>query len=194
MFDTPRNGWVEDFKRRYAGTYGFFTTPSNKRILVYVSNVRNTHVEFQDAGGVQYIANNDTGVQFEFIQVPRAWYNREEGGPILLMRRPATQWNRGVSERNTMAYTLQLGRLRHAGISFHTLAPLENPLPYINKIKDSGVALSSAFALYGGFIYLYDRQVGTYKGNNFSVNKIVLQEFSDLAKRINLEGTINGHD
>lgn len=191
MFDTPKAAHVVDFKQRYQGSYGIYKTDSGKRVLVNIASVQTSHVKFTDSTGGEYRANNDSGVEFEFIQVSRAWYNTPNGA-ILLMRRPATQWSRGVSERNTRAFGFSSGRFRELGVSFDVLSPLVEQLPYSEDINLlNGVAFTRSFARWRHQLYLYDKVVGEIDKKDVFITPMVKQEFEDVNNRMKLGYNVN---
>jgi len=165
---TSRNG--PDFTRRYQGTFGYFPV-KDKSLLIQIDRVTGTNVNFIDRDGYKYNAVVDSGVNFEFLQIDKGWYNNSEGSPIFFSRIPARQWQRGISGANTSCLTFTGTKsLMKIAVNFQTLDCLQNDYKSfidayrVNKI--SSVALNKYFAVDTcQQLWLFDLLVGTIKND-----------------------------
>lgn len=198
MKDTLTSANHRDFAARYLHTWGFYTSESNKKQLVYVSNVNNRRVRFVDKNqstpNDYYEALVDKGIEFEFIPVNKGYYNTNEG-TFLLTRVPARQWKRGISVENTKCAQLK-DTLVNVVLSHKLLSDIfdNSALDYNNiweqfqKQKRVSAAISPHFALNmnGGF-YFFDKQVGVLKGEIIVLKtNVVFQEVTDVLRKHNI--------
>lgn len=194
MLDSLTSYNAADFRQRYQGTFGLYPTSKGK-ILVLVRKVDSKRVMFTDAENTEYFANVDAGVSFEFLPVARGWHNGKKGA-VMLQRVPARQWQRGISESNTVALLPpehNKGGLKLVSPSFDTLDCVVNPypLPYainekLTKTRDS-VAISKHFCLSGDSLYFFDKIIGSCEGSSIHVTySPIIQELSDTIRRSSL--------
>lgn len=195
MKDTLTFANHRDFSARYLHTYGFFTTESGRRMLVFVQSVNGQEVLFANKDGQRagdcFRARADQNIEFEFIPVTRSYYNTARGA-ILLYRQPARQWKRGISADNTSARLLTHS-LQALNVDYELLDSIffGTPQGYMDEWqalvsgKKPSAAVSCAFALNKeGHVYFYNKCVGTWKDDQVTlVSPLVLQELTDAFKR-----------
>lgn len=180
-----------DFSQRYAGTYGWLHL-EGKREFVYVADVDNRRCYFNKAGDVQYHANADTGVIFEFIPVDKGWFNTTDGKLYFLQRRPARQFKRGIAETNTGVFD---DRMRQVKLTYKLLATIfeDGFDAWSHKTLARPGALSKHFAITdnNGTIMLYDAKIGqVVDGVVVLENNLFLQELQDTLKRKNMSAKV----
>jgi hypothetical protein len=165
-----------DFSQRYLGTYGWYTTDSNKKILVYIDNIDDYSMRFKDAKGGVYSANANKGVFFEFLPLNKGVYNSASRDDVLFVRRiPARQWSRGIHRNNTEILSLS-GKIG-TRVDFQSLGDIFLDTDRNKFIHDymegkrTCVALSDALCFIGGDVYIYNNPIGTVDKRT---NKIVL--------------------
>jgi hypothetical protein len=112
MFEKFTSVDAGDFRQRYQGTYGYFVN-EGRRTLTRLDKIhadgRASTVEFVDRDGLSYLLKPDTdkeGRGFEFLPPKSAFFNTEEGEPLLVSRVPARQYLRGICDRNTTVTTI----------------------------------------------------------------------------------------
>lgn len=187
-----------DFKQRYEDTFGFFTKPgtSDKKIVKFLQ-VNEDLVMFEDKRGVSYTVYPDSDIEFEFMSPVKKLFTV---GDIvfLIQRRPARQYQRGISENNTQIINLVTG-----GHSSPTFARLEaaiekQPEPklfeqeYLLERRRT-LQFSNIFAAVDGLFYLYGTCIGKVTGKTISLNdNIYIQEVKDMIRDtgVNFEVTL----
>lgn len=189
MRDTCSRSSIRDFRQRYQGTIGSFIKDDGSKMFVWITEVTDRQVEFQDTGGNTYTAVHDNGVTFEFTQVPLGWFNSSKG-PLFVCRKPARQYQRGISSGNT--YIMLGGSWRGIGVNLETIADIYT---YSEKYSPTMVAwaLSKHFAYYGTRFYFYDTDIGAIdpKTNVIKLKtNLYVQEVSDCVKRTGLPFTV----
>lgn len=107
-----------DFRQRYRKTIGKYIRPEKDPMWVYIEEVSQDGVKFTGLDGETCFAVSDSGVTFEFTQVPLGWYNSSEG-PMLFSRKPARQWQRGICTTNT---NLQNSNLKSVTLSLNRVS------------------------------------------------------------------------
>lgn len=195
MFEAFVSETAKDFRQRYQNTYGFFTTKeTNKRILVVISNVEENKVDFYDVDRNQYSAQVNMGVQFEFVAPVKRLFT--DGKIIMLIqRKPARQWQRGLSSSNTSItnidtganITLNFSRVQEAYGKSHVFNPKDHA-KYLSE-NSSICLLSDMFAFVGDTLYLYNVAVGKVNKETKVITmdqKVFHQEVCDLLRNINL--------
>lgn len=189
MKDTYTSNNGRDFRQRYAGTYGKYTTDSGKTITVYVDELTEDEVIFNDANGAQMSAKIDSGVEFEFYPLNRRLtdYNNTI---IYSARKPERQWHRGVCSGNTKI--TDLSRSRDIIIS-HSIVdsiynskqdPLHTYNQYLKGVRKNFL-LSDKFAVVNEFLYLYGVVVGHFDGTQLNTEALFVQEVKDALARNN---------
>ena len=181
-----REGW-RDFNQRYSDTFGWFEG-SNGPVLVRLDSVSETTLRFSDSNGMGYTANVDRGNTFSFIPVIKGCY-MYNGDVVVVERKPARQWKRGICVDNTTIRNLNGD---HYDVDFPILRELfsGNPDNSVARYKQEGilpVLLDNQFSVGKGLgIYLYTSLIGELD----PVNKIVIleeelfkQEMQDLVNR-----------
>jgi hypothetical protein len=198
MIDTLTTANHRDFAARYSNTYGFFTTESGRRMLVYVARVDQASVKFADKDGASaaelFEARVDRGVEFEFIQVTRGYFNTSKH-VYLLTRVPQRQWKRGISQENTHITILGASGRNSFGPTHEVLLAIfcgtTPPIAVLWRQFQNGergaVALSSHFAVAGTEVWFFDKLVGVYKeGTIVLKSNVLLQELSDVVRRADI--------
>lgn len=190
MLDTFTMATAGDFRQRYRHSYGYFTVPSDKRkVLVFIQQVDDT-VTFVDEGSIKYYGQPDAGLEFEFIPVQKKLFML--GGELLLVsRRPARQWSRGVNTQNTAVQNIT--RRRGADLTFAMVkAAFEGkPVDALENLKMGlpSFTLSDLFGVVGADLYLYDNRIGTFLADAREIHldePLFKQEVADLVERNNL--------
>ena len=170
--------WARDFRQRYEGTYGWYTTSEGKEVLVNIQTVNTEKCVFVDIDGINYYAKADTGISFKFIPVNRKVF-LFEGDVVSAARIPARQWQRGICHTNT-----EMRRIRNKGridVCFATLVAYLTPPPAITSLYDVG-CIDSRFCLPGSkSIYIYDNKIGRVKDEETVVldDDLFMQELID---------------
>jgi hypothetical protein len=199
MIDTLTSENHRDFVARYQGTVGWYLGDKDKKILVNVARVHDNRVMFKDVAGVEYFANANSDIKFEFIPVDRGFFNAK-GGLVYMERIPARQWHRGICSNNTKMWACNPGFAEGflpCGVNVATLHNVFVEGPPVSRRwvehridpkKYSSVALSKHFAFIGEKFYFCRTQVGTYRDNKIKLdNDLVFQEVCDVVKRNNLQ-------
>ena len=145
-----------DFRQRYQNTYGYFTTDAGKRLLVYLSTVKDHESEFCDADGITYRALADKGVFFEFIPLERRLFVHKDTLK-LACRRPARQWSRGICSANSTITGVAYGSQHE--VDFDVVTAYDS-----NKHgwKDAkAFTLNNMIGVDNNTIFLYNTAIGT---------------------------------
>lgn len=177
---TPDNS--RDFRARYINTVGALVKEGGEKQWVWIKEVNDTKVSFSDLLGKDYEAINGKGVEFEFTQVPMGWYNTSKG-PMLFMRKPARQWQRGIASGNTRIYNSDMNPLH---ISLENVA---DAMSFKGVRKDWPWALSKFFCVNKDKELLFlDDTIGTLKDETFTVGNTcsVVQELQDTLRRLGM--------
>lgn len=184
MITSPTSRNHQDWSRRYQGTYGWYHKDDGSKVLVYVYRVDGDRVTFH-YDDMEFYANVDSGVKFEFIPVNRSWVNGISGNVYLLQRIPHRQWKRGISTDNT---SVRLGDMYNARINYGLLSDIfkdgYDPFAKVDVTKRA-VALSKNFAINtkNQFMFL-DQVVGTVNKNNIILkDDLLFQEVNDMIRR-----------
>jgi hypothetical protein len=194
MKDTFSSTNFRDWAGRYEGTFGWLLQGEHK-LLVQLIDHSNTHVYFiTEPEGMRFHAKIDSGVQFEFMQVDHAWINTDKEDEIyLLARNPQKQWRRGVHSNNTIIRKPSPRGLRDIAVTLPHLQRVYSDVSNSYRRKypvtpSSCVAISRAFAIAYGELYLYERVIGALEGRVlklFDTASIVAQELRDAINRNN---------
>lgn len=190
---TSENG--RDFRQRYSGTFGKYTTGSGKTITVYVDELTDDEVLFNDVNGAQMSARINSGVEFEFYPLNRRLtdYN---GTIVYSCRKPERQWHRGVCSNNTRIIDLSRARditVGHAvvdAIYNSKQDPLETYNQYVKGTRKNFL-LSDKFAVVTAHLYLYSTIVGDFDGTQLNVESLFAQEVKDALSRSNINLKVN---
>ena len=182
MLDTCTYENQRDFTARYKNTIGSLVKEDGTKEWVWIAGVNDESVMFTTLDGMKYTASIGKGTQFEFTQVPMAWYNSHEG-PMFFSRRPARQWQRGISSANTLVYNQFLNK-----IDLTLGRVVQAHLPSGVYKKQPAWALSKHFSFNkDNVLFFYDVPIGEKKDLLFSVKSCnVVQELQDTIKRNNL--------
>jgi hypothetical protein len=197
MLEEFKSGTVRDFSQRYVGTYGYFTTEKDKRrILVHLSSIDHGDLSFTDDRGNSYTAKPDVGNIFEFLPLTRKLI-LYKGTIVHISRKPARQWQRGVSENNTSLEYIGSGR--KLSLSFALLkAAYLNEYEYTRRAEEDFLSkevgcllLSDTFALVGDTVFLYNVKIGTLSGTVIELTTALFyQELTDLLKSLGSQFTV----
>lgn len=182
-----------DFNQRYAQSYGYFIKSNGERLPVYMTDVNESAAYFQNLDGVEFSANCNSGVEFEFTQIARRIWLGFDGNLYCTSRVPRRQWQRGISNGNTSCY--KLTKKGPVGIDI-THNVMKNLMfnQGVNVIGNN-ILLSEQFAICGEIVYLYTMCIGSYKPENKAIildekYKMFMQEISDAAKQFGI-GVLN---
>ncbi len=178
MFEKFTSMEADNFRQRYAGTYGFFVR-KDQRFLARLDKIfteeGQQNVEFSDRDSLKYKLKSDTteeGMGFEFLPPKCAYYNTKDGVPLLVQRIPARQYLRGICDRNT---AIQDTAGRSYPVDFKTLITLFEDKATVkdaltqavkkasNGSDCAGVAISPQFAVNLGTTALkcFNQTIGT---------------------------------
>lgn len=203
MLDSYTHENMRDFGPRYADTYGFLVKPDQTKQLVYISeNDRNAvYFRCQD-DGLQFHANIDSGVQFEFIQVDRGFFTGSDGNIYFMCRVPARQWKRGIGRNNTSLKLLTENGLTNQKLSLHLLSLIFNRKQsylYDDLLPTQNfIALSKHFAMTTKKVYFFETEIGTvdHQSQVISVDSEykVTQELNDVIRRNGYSYTVKETD
>ena len=170
----------KDFRQRYQGTIGQYTS-SGKKMFVWIEEVNSEKVVFKDTNGNVFYAANDQGTTFEFTQVPFGWFNSERG-PLLFSRKPARQWQRGISTNNTEILNWEMQR---QAVTLDIVSDAMSSFKRPWKMGDNW-ALNKFFCIIGPSIYFMDNIIGSVDGDTITlINNDVAQELTDAIHRGN---------
>lgn len=186
MIDTLRSDNAGDFSQRYVDTYGWLYL-GGKKTLVYIADCTNQRATFTMNGSPTFHVNVNSGLEFEFIQVDRGWFNATDGKLYFLSRHPARQFKRGISASNTV---VRDGNLSPVSLTYPLLASVFDPTfnYWDKKDLNSTGALSKHFAVINGSIIFYTEHIGKYSDGVVTLtSNLFLQEFQDLIRRKNID-------
>jgi hypothetical protein len=113
MFEKFLSANTGDFRQRYEGTFGFYRDEKGKRLLTKLVAIRGDVCVFVDSKGIEYklYPDAESDIGFEFIPPKAAYYNTTDGA-VLVVRQAARQFQRGLSSKNTVIYTLKSALLQ----------------------------------------------------------------------------------
>lgn len=187
MFDTLTSGNVHDFNQRYRGTFGFLIT-EEKQTLVQINQITEQKVHFSTQDEEQWWALADKNVLFKFLPLNRGFCNTQNG-LYFVARVPARMWQRGISHQNTsiMSFKPRLNWFSEPP-SFENLSAIFEKQTAPDRTFSTPTALSSAFAIIRGSVYLFSEKIGTATSKIITLKKtaaIVEQELNDTIRRNN---------
>ncbi len=179
------SGGHRDFRQRYLEVYGFFPV-EDREILVNVTNVGENNMSFVDARGISYTAYADKGVVFRFIPVnKRLFYH--DGQLCYASRRPARQYQRGITHANTEFRTVYGHGLE---VDFATVKSYVNSRDKKNAGKC--LILSDFLGITDNMLFLYNQNIGVVYGNKLELNTpLFKQEVMDAVKANGLSYEVN---
>jgi hypothetical protein len=185
MLDTCTAFNCEDFRQRYQNTVGWYVKETGEKQIVIIDKVGNDQVSFVTEEGTSAAAMNGTGVTFEFTQVPLGWYNTHIG-PVFVSRRPARQWQRGISSKNT---DLMDWTERRVPFDLKVIKALFED---DGEFKGLSYAPSKFFCLSTESLYFLNQKIGYLDKNVIFVAPTcsVVQELKDALARRNLPFTV----
>lgn len=177
-----------DFKQRYEDTFGFFTRPgtNDKRIVKFLE-VNEELVSFVDQKGISYTVYPDSDVEFTFLSPVKKLFAVDDL-VFLIQRRPARQYQRGISENNT-----QIINLLTFGNSQPTFGRLEaafekEPTPKLFEQdfqlgKRRTILFSNIFAGVETKFFLYNSVIGKISDKTITLDDdIYIQEVKDMIR------------
>lgn len=177
-----------DFSQRYSGTYGWLEREGKESLLVKLLEVDHASLKFMDKRGMEFFARPDMGNYFSFLPVVKGSYLYKDD-IVVVQRRPARQWKRGICEDNTsITKPSPVGEFKDSlAISFEVLDEIFYPKPNFSvsifrETRMGNVVLfNHQFSIYKGLIYVYDMCIGKYENGKFILNDgTFLQEIQDL--------------
>jgi hypothetical protein len=193
MKDSLTSNNYRDFRQRYEGVFGFFSPEGKKPLLVQLSSVEETKVNFIDVLGVNYHVNVNSGIPFDFLPIERKVVNIIGDDILYACRKPARQWQRGVCSANTSITSLCVPT-RRIGFGFNLVSAVwDTPVPYSTAIEEfsygvrKNVALDSRFSIIGDKVHLYNTPIGSYVSGTLQIIPLFKQEVSDTVFRNNLK-------
>lgn len=180
---------VHDFSQRYEGTFGWIDRANASSLMVKLTSVTPNTLTFQDKKNIEYYARADRDVWFSFLPVKKGSYLFHDE-IVVVERRPARQWKRGICEENT---TIRKLSGEFLPVSFEILQEVFDPSPNytVQKFRDDGdggcVLLNNQFSIYKDFVYLYSVLIGRYERGTITLdNDVFLQEIKDICRDKNL--------
>lgn len=187
MKEEFKSDFWSDFRQRYQGTYGWFEKDNHEKLLVYLRQVDEDRLSFQDKDGFKFTANADQGNTFTFIPVVRGCFNYGENGVVVTRRLPARMWKRGVCDENTSIFSLD--KQRALSVTFPTLEGVfgNKPNTAFARFKQTltgNAAIDNVFSVVGDGLYLYENRIGEYANREFTLTSdLFQQEVNDLVNR-----------
>jgi hypothetical protein len=181
-----------DFSQRFKGTFGFYTTPSNKKLLVQISEVSSEEIKFRDRGRQEYTALADKGHEFEFLSPVKRVFD-SKGKVCVILRKAARQYQRGISANNTSIIALD-GNVPLAPSFLNITAAFADEGFNQNKYKAwlegerDQVVLSQMLAIVKDKLFLYTTEIGTVDKEKkvMTVDTLWRQEVADCIRDNNL--------
>lgn len=168
-----------DFSQRYSGTFGWLERKDKNPVLVQLQNVNSDELTFIDANRIEYFARSDRDNWFSFIPVKKGSYLYKDG-IVVVQRRPARQWKRGICEDNTTITTL--GDKQPLSVTFDILSNIFSPqynytVEKFRSFKGGDLVLfNNQFSIYNNVMYLYDIPIGQYKEGKLVLESDVFQQ------------------
>lgn len=184
-----REGW-RDFSQRYSGTFGWYEGKEGP-VLVRLESVDESSLYFKDVSGMGYTAHPSRGNVFSFLPVIKGSY-LYDGDVVVVERRPARQWKRGICIENTLIRNLKGNEYEVGFPILQKLFSGEEDRSVL-KFKNDGtlpMLLSNQFSVgkdYG--IYLYNTLIGEVDLDNKKVKleeNLFQQEIEDLVTKHSL--------
>lgn len=185
MIDKLTTENLRDFRQRYSGSYGWLHNTKEKR-LVFISEVGESEVKFQDEKGFTFQVAADSPVDFEFTQVFTGWFAGDKR-PTLAMRVPARQYCRGISTQNTRFYHGTSDGIRNIAFSFNEIynCLTKREAKIYNKEQ---MVLSKNFAVDSNTVFARNIMIGSYNGGTIKlVAQAFHQELVDVIRRNGLD-------
>jgi hypothetical protein len=183
----------KDFRQRYEGTFGYYTTETNKRLLVQVTEVNPVEMKFVDRNRGDYVALSDKGHVFEFVAPVKRLFDMR-GRVALIIRKPAKQYQRGISASNTQVVLLDTGTVLAPSFNNLSCAFTDDGFnkqkfaEYVDGKREQ-VVLSRMIALVRDDVFLYNAIVGTVdrQTKTFKCAPMFKQEVSDCVRDLALD-------
>ncbi len=189
MKEEFKGAGASDFKQRYQGTYGWYVKSDKSLHLVKLSSIGERACTGVDAAGMEYRFVADAGNEFSFLPVEKGLYLVDDE-VILVTRKPARQWKRGLCSENTVFTNLSTGR--NQAVDFRTVASI-----FTKDVKapEYKAGTDIVFRNYAAFVkdkvYVLELEVGTIKDKVITMsNGYFTQELSDIIRDFKLPLTI----
>jgi hypothetical protein len=180
MRDSFTTDNARDFNARYVQSYGYYIDEAKgTRLPVLLKSIDGDTLYFSDLNDTEFNTRADRGAVFEFMQMTRRIYQGVDGNLYYIARRPARQWQRGISGANTIAYMLTDGGTAQVNVDNR----LMRQVMFDHKDKaNNGYKLSDQFAIVGGVVYLYNHVIGVYdiKSKSITLKKEYAMFFPEL--------------
>lgn len=168
MFEKFLSADVNDFRQRYAGTYGFFRNENNPLMLAKITDVGRA-VMFVDKKNQTYevFPDRPTNIGFLFLPPRSGWVNSQDAA-YYTERVAQRQFSRGVCDRNTRIYKLtDKFSFQQQAINFNilekvyepTITPVEAWKNFISG-KSPSYAPSAQFGMDKTNIYIFAAHCG----------------------------------
>ena len=164
-----------DFRQRYLDVFGYFPTERGD-VLVRVNHVDDAKTTFVDAKGLSYTAYADKGVVFRFIPITKRLFFYKKN-LCLAHRKPARQYQRGITYNNTTMQTMFGDALT---VDFDTIEAYSN-----NRDPDTDkgdLLINNMLAIYSNSVYLYNLNIGAVLQSSKRIvlhTKLFRQELTD---------------
>ena len=170
------SGGSRDFRQRYLNVFGYFPTGGSE-VLVKVTEVDNTKTVFVDERGLSYTAYADKGVMFKFIPVTKRLFFHDSE-LCLVTRKPARQYQRGITYENTNMQTVFGGGVEIDFDSIHSYSKNKQ-----HKGDSHNLLLNDMLAIYASSLFLYNHNIGYVSGKSIALtNPLFKQEVSDAIR------------
>lgn len=199
MFDKFLRSNARDWVQRYQGTYGKYHK-DGRSVLCYLSKIDldsdRPCLYFKDSNNCDYhlYVDNAQGVEWEFLLPESKYYNTPKG-VYYIQRRAARQFQRGISNNNTIVNTITGRGSIPAKLGFDILLAVDSAFTSVDAYdyhtKWGAVALSSQICLAATGVYVASSMIGTYTWENASpdiqlvgdAGKMFMQEVKDSLTR-----------
>lgn len=192
MRDSFTSSNSDDFRQRYVGTYGRYTLDSGKKITVSITEMDSNTLYFEDLAGAQFSTKVNSGVEFEFYPVNKILKNYRDT-ILYSTRRPARQWQRGMSSANTTVIDIGRGEVKLTSkIADILLDPgVDNYVEIYNQYLGGyrkNFLISDKFCVDNqGQVCVYALRIGEYSEGTLKVVPLFIQEVRDAVRRANLQ-------
>ena len=214
MLDSPHSYNIADFRKRYRNSYGFLLNKDDhtqKKTLVYISDVEDNKVVFNTVSSTGFYAHTGTGIVFEFLPITRGWHwSKSLDKAFLFSRIPATQWTRGISQSNTNAASV----LSDAFTGTQRISPGKLSLAILHDVfldktkptweefygqKTKAFIINKFFYIHEDVVYFLSLSIGEYDSKTSTIslmNGLVRQELTDAIRRelLPIKVQMNGND
>ena len=176
MRDSFTTDNTRDFNARYVQSYGYYIDEAKgTRLPVFLKSIDGDTLYFSDLSDTEFNTRADRGAVFEFMQMTRRIYQGIDGNLYYIARRPARQWQRGISGGNTLAYLLT--DMGPAQVTVDNRLMRQVMFDHKGKVNN-GIKFSDQFAVCGTVVYLYNNVIGSYDAKSKSIT--LTKQFSSF--------------